>query len=89
MPEPTTPRLHIMPRGLGPSQSPKGLTAREMSCVSLAHLPNKQIAWMMGISVATVKIHFRQAFIKLDCSNRTTAALVFRGIRQGDLQRAA
>ena len=56
---------------LTPAQS------RVMSCLSDGLL-NKQIAYEMGISEATVKAHMTAIFRKLGANNRTQALLVFR-----------
>lgn len=50
---------------------------RVMSCLS-SGLLNKQIAFEMGISEATVKAHMTAIFRKLGANNRTQALLVFR-----------
>lgn len=50
---------------------------RVMSCLSDGLL-NKQIAFKMGISEATVKAHMTAIFRKLGANNRTQALLVFR-----------
>ena len=50
---------------------------RVMSCLSDGLL-NKQIAYEMGISEATVKAHMTAIFRKLGANNRTQALLVFR-----------
>ncbi|WP_371395873.1 response regulator transcription factor [Fretibacter rubidus] len=50
---------------------------RVMSCLSEGLL-NKQIAFEMGISEATVKAHMTAIFRKLGANNRTQALLVFR-----------
>ena len=58
-------------RSLTPAQT------RVMSCLSDGML-NKQIAFEMGISEATVKAHMTAIFRKLGANNRTQALLVFR-----------
>ena len=50
---------------------------RVMSCLSDGLL-NKQIAFKMNISEATVKAHMTAIFRKLGASNRTQALLIFR-----------
>ena len=50
---------------------------RVMSCLSDGLL-NKQIAFKMGISEATVKAHMTAIFRKLGANNRTQALLIFR-----------
>jgi len=50
---------------------------RVMGCLSDGLL-NKQIAFEMGISEATVKAHMTAIFRKLGANNRTQALLVFR-----------
>ncbi len=54
---------------------------RVMSCLSDGLL-NKQIAFEMGISEATVKAHMTAIFRKLGANNRTQALLVFRDATQ-------
>jgi len=54
---------------------------RVMSCLSDGLL-NKQIAYEMGISEATVKAHMTAIFRKLGANNRTQALLVFRDATQ-------
>ncbi len=59
-----------------------GLTAMQLK-VLLAVLDgqlNKQIAYSLGISEATVKAHMTAIMRKLDVSNRTQAALVARSL---------
>ena len=50
---------------------------RVMSCLSDGLL-NKQIAFEMGISEATVKAHMTAIFRKLGANNRTQALLIYR-----------
>ncbi len=50
---------------------------RVMTCLSDGLL-NKQIAYEMGISEATVKAHMTAIFRKLGANNRTQALLIFR-----------
>jgi len=50
---------------------------RVMSCLSDGRL-NKQIAYEMSISEATVKAHMTAIFRKLGANNRTQALLIFR-----------
>lgn len=50
---------------------------RVMSCLSDGRL-NKQIAFEMSISEATVKAHMTAIFRKLGANNRTQALLIFR-----------
>lgn len=50
---------------------------RVMTCLSDGLL-NKQIAFEMGISEATVKAHMTAIFRKLGANNRTQALLIFR-----------
>lgn len=38
--------------------------------------PNKQIAGVLGVSEATIKGHVTSILTKLECSNRTQAALI-------------
>jgi len=59
--------------------NPKGLTPaqrRVMTCFSNGLL-NKQIAFEMGISEATVKAHMSAIFRKLGATNRTQALLIY------------
>lgn len=59
-----------------------GLTPMQLK-VLLAVLEgqfNKQIAWSLGISEATVKAHMTAIMKKLDVRNRTQAALVARSL---------
>ena len=44
-------------------------------------LPNKEIAWRLGISEHTVKFHVGSLFAKLNASSRTEAVTL--GVRQG------
>ncbi|MEM7767097.1 MAG: response regulator transcription factor [Pseudomonadota bacterium] len=52
-------------------------------------LLNKQIAFDMGISVATVKAHMTAIFRKLGANNRTQALLLYRGALSADDHSAA
>lgn len=54
---------------------------RVMNCLSDGLL-NKQIAFEMGISEATVKAHMTAIFRKLGANNRTQALLIFRDATQ-------
>ena len=56
----------------------KQLTPKQMSVLSYlrAGLANKQIAYEMGVSEATVKAHISALFKKLDVNNRTQAILL-------------
>ena len=76
------------PENISDTQDPDSLAAeklgsltpaqhRVMSCLSDGLL-NKQIAYEMGISEATVKAHMTAIFRKLGANNRTQALLVFR-----------
>ena len=47
-------------------------------------LLNKQIAYEMGISEATVKAHMTAIFRKLGANNRTQALLIFKEATSGD-----
>ncbi|MGN1080031.1 MAG: response regulator transcription factor [Alphaproteobacteria bacterium] len=38
-------------------------------------LPNKQIAYEMGLSISTVKLHLNSIFIRLQAKNRVQALL--------------
>ncbi len=46
-----------------------------------AGLPNKEIAWRLGISEHTVKFHVGSLLAKLNASSRTEAVTL--GVRQG------
>lgn len=59
------------------------LTAREIEVLRMIAegLPNKTVAWRLGISEHTVKFHVASIFSKLGASSRTEA--VTMGLRQG------
>lgn len=61
----------------------KKLTFRQQETLSFIAqgLPNKQIAFKMGISEATVKLHLNAIFHLLGASNRTQALI--KAIKQG------
>ena len=65
-------------------QGVKSLSAREISIIQLAAkgFSNLEVAEMLGISVNSVKTHFRHIFEKMDVSDRTEAVTlaISRGI---------
>lgn len=60
----------------------RGITAREMEVLQRLDkgLPNKIIAYDLGISESTVKIHLRNIMRKLQASNRTQVAVLVRDL---------
>ena len=65
-------------------QGVKSLSAREISIIQLAAkgFSSPEVAKMLGISVNSVKTHFRHIFEKMDVSDRTEAVTlaISRGI---------
>ena len=65
-------------------QGVKSLSARELSIIQLAAkgFSNPEVAEMLGISVNSVKTHFRHIFEKMDVSDRMEAVTlaISRGI---------
>ena len=65
-------------------QGVKSLSARELSIIQLAAkgFSNPEVGEMLGISVNSVKTHFRHIFEKMDVSDRTEAVTlaISRGI---------
>ena len=65
-------------------QGAKSLSAREISIIQLAAkgFSSPEVAEMLGISVNSVKTHFRHIFEKMDVSDRTEAVTlaISRGI---------
>ena len=65
-------------------QGVKSLSAREISIIQLAAkgFSSPEVAEMLGISVNSVKTHFRHIFEKMDVSDRTEAVTlaISRGI---------
>ena len=65
-------------------QEVKSLSAREISIIQLAAkgFSSPEVAEMLGISVNSVKTHFRHIFEKMDVSDRTEAVTlaISRGI---------
>lgn len=65
-------------------QGVKSLSAREISIIQLAAkgFSSPEVAEMLGISVNSVKTHFRHIFEKMDVSDRTEAVAlaISRGI---------
>lgn len=72
-------RLDVAP----PSRAVSTLTGREKEVLRLIAegLPNKEIAWRLGISEHTVKFHVSAVLGKLGASSRAEA--ISAGIRQG------
>jgi DNA-binding NarL/FixJ family response regulator len=64
------------------------LTPRERQVVSLLPLPDKSIAFRLGVSHRTAQSLLASARLKLGASNRTEAALKFREFSD-QLSRAA
>ncbi len=66
-----------------PSQPVQPLTEREIQVLGMLSqgLPNKTIAWKLGISEHTVKFHVSSIFSKLNVSTRTEAVTL--GARLG------
>ena len=62
------------------------LTPRELEVLKLlaAGKTNKEIAWLLRITVNTAKKHVSQVLVKLDVSSRMEAALLY--IRSGTLR---
>jgi two-component system, NarL family, nitrate/nitrite response regulator NarL len=54
------------------------LTARELDVVRLVSsgLPNKSVAYRLGLQEGTVKIHLNNIYRKLSVPNRTALALI-------------
>jgi DNA-binding CsgD family transcriptional regulator len=65
------------------ADGPSALTPREMEVLGRVSqgLQNKQIAYLLGMSESTVKVHVRNIMKKLDVRNRTQAA--FRATELG------
>ena len=68
------------------TKSSSRLTQREMAILNLIAdgLTNKEISSHLCISLSTVKSHIANIFKKIDVSNRTEAALVFKTIKDSD-----
>jgi DNA-binding NarL/FixJ family response regulator len=68
----------IMPRE--PPSGVEALTAREREVAqwAAAGARNKEIAWQLGISEGTVKLHLFHAYQKLRVSNRVGLVLALR-----------
>ncbi len=66
-----------------PATSESRLTTREIEVLRMLSegLPNKEIAWRLGISEHTVKFHVGSLLAKLNASSRTEAVTL--GVRQG------
>ena len=68
-------------------QGVKSLSARELSIIQLAAkgFSNPEVGEMLGISVNSVKTHFRHIFEKMDVSDRMEAVTlaISRGIIEG------
>lgn len=67
------PNVTQFPGGVNPRISP-----READVLALAHLRRAEIAQELGISEETVKVHLRNACLKLGAETRTGAALAWR-----------
>ena len=66
------------PPAVSPMSAPDAkLTARERAVLELLErgLPNKIIAYRLGMSLSTVKAHVHNIIAKLNVRNRTEAAL--------------
>jgi DNA-binding NarL/FixJ family response regulator len=65
-------------------QGVKSLSARELSIIQLAAkgFSNPEVGEMLGISVNSVKTHFRHIFEKMDVSDRMEAVTlaISRGV---------
>lgn len=59
------------------------LTERERQIMHLVSegLSNKEIARRLNVTDGTIKVHLHHIFQKLDISNRTSLAALFRGTR--------
>jgi DNA-binding NarL/FixJ family response regulator len=70
----------------GDSSGPvaRSLTAREREVLEhvVLGLSNKQIAAKLRMSRGTVRAHLHSAFLKLDASNRTEAAVRYLALRE-------
>lgn len=68
----------LPPRTVAPLGVTEILTPRELATVRLlAHgLSNKEIAWHLGVSVATVRTHLNKAYDKLGSASRVELALL-------------
>lgn len=66
-------------RAQGIAPGLKVLSRRQREIVRLASegLLNKQIAWQLGITVATVKAHMSLAIERLSAKNRTHAVAIY------------
>ncbi|MCJ1902690.1 LuxR C-terminal-related transcriptional regulator, partial [Paracoccus versutus] len=77
----------ILPRpaaGLPPPVPDElGLTQRQQDVLRLVAdgQSNKRIALSLGLSVHTVKLHLRNASLRLGAHNRTEAAMRYRALR--------
>ena len=67
----------------GPHAGDNALSPRELEVLRMIAqgLPNKTIAWKLGISEHTVKFHVASILDRLDASSRTDAVAI--GIRRG------
>ncbi|RID89875.1 DNA-binding response regulator [Gemmobacter lutimaris] len=65
-------------KDLDAKRNPAALTPRELRILTLvaAGKTNKIIAWEMGLSEVTVKMHLRSIFTKLGAHNRTHAVII-------------
>jgi DNA-binding NarL/FixJ family response regulator len=66
-----------------PQHSTEKLSDREFEVLRLAArgLPNKEIAYRLGLSVRTVHSHLANIFLKMQVGSRTEAVLL--ALRQG------
>lgn len=55
------------------------VTKRELQVLRLAALDNRYIADHLGISITTVKMHFKKLYMKLKCNNKRQ--LILKSIR--------
>lgn len=69
----------VPPTGPAPSAGIDALTPRLREVLELLAegLPNKEIAYLMGISPATVKAHVAALFRRLGAESRLEAAMLF------------
>lgn len=66
----------MMPSAPARTQLAKPLTPREFEVASLLPLSNKAIAYRLGISTSTVRVHMTVAMDKMGAQNRTDLALI-------------
>ena len=70
-------------RPAAPLDGPAKLTPREVAILNVLGqgVPNKIIAYQLGIAVSTVKVHVHNIIRKLNVCNRTEAVVVARGMQ--------